>query len=352
LPNDARGKLDFTFKLTHRRQLSGSSMSRINYRRFSSISSTVCLPLFFLFLVACSRQPPTIAFIPQDTADDIWEPAHTAAAIVAKEKGFKVHWNGPTNSDDFQRQIVLLDRAIGRGDKGIIIAPDQSLALMTPLRHALSEGLPTVVVGSPLPLPAGGELYYVLNDEEEGGRIAAARLCERLGGKGSLAILGVRPDSPGLVLRLHAFESALALGCPGITIVAVRMSSGGEAQAENVAESVLESEPQLDAILAVSGIATMGASRALVVRHRDRQVLLVGYDQQLDQLYYLTQGLIDSLLVENTFAMGDLAIKMIMAHRSGQETAHTTLVKPILITRDNVYEPSLERILPHWRSAQ
>src|SRR6266849_322414 len=231
-----------------------------NHRRHSSSGQQavrLVLLFFLLFSASCAQQLRTIAFLPRDTADDLWEPAHKGAMNAARGSGFRVYWNGPTRSDDFQRQILLLDRAIRRGDQGIVIAPGQSLALMTPVLRAISAGLPTVVLGSPLPMPAAGTLSYVLNDEDEEGSIAAARLCERLHGMGLIAVLGVDPSTPGLVHRLHAFQMAIHRQCHDIAIVAVRMGSEDNGQAEQAAQEVLVGQPHLNAIFALTRFATL-----------------------------------------------------------------------------------------------
>jgi ribose transport system substrate-binding protein len=318
--------------------------------RASRGPQVLCLIFVLLLCTSCAERPRTIAFLPQETADDLWEPAHVGAMNAARGSGFRVYWNGPTRPDDVQRQILLLDRAIRRGDQGIVIAPGQSLSLMTPVLRAVSEGVPTVVLGSPLPMPATGTLSYVLNDEEDEGSIAAKRLCERLHGRGSIAVLGVSPGTPGIVLRLHAFQMAIARECPAAAIVAVRMGSEDKGQAEQAAQEVLLSQPHLNAILALTRNATLGAFRALRDRHKNEQVLLVGCDQQYEQLYYLSQGIIDSIIAQNTYEMASIAVRMILAQRNGQGMAPVARVKPVLLTHDNLYAPELAPIITYWRT--
>ncbi len=278
-----------------------------------------------LTLLGCAHQPPTIAFIPEEP-NDLWEPAHIAATNAARGSGFDLYWNGPTRRHDVQRQILILDHAIQKGVQGILIAPTEPLALMTPVQRAVSKGLPTVILGSPLPLPATGTLSYV-----------------------PVAVLGVHPGSASLFLRLRAFENALAVEFPGVTITSARMGSADEAEAEQTARELLNSEPNIDAIFALSAVATLGAFRAL----RDEQnskVLLVGCDQQYDLLYYLSLGKIDSIVAENTYEMGELGMKIVIAKKRGENPSQVIKVKPVLITLENMSAPEFVPILIHdWR---
>src|SRR6266481_1252243 len=299
-------------------------------------------------LLGCEHQPPTIALIPEEPGG-LWEPAHIAAMNAARGSGFNLYWNGPTRRHDVQRQILILDHAIQKGVHGILLAPAQPLALMTPVQRAVSMWLPTVIVGSPLPLSATGTLSYVLNGEDEEGKLAARRLGERLHGRGSVAVLGVHPGSASLFLRLRAFENALAVEFPGVTITSARMGSTDEAEAEQTARELLNSEPNIDAIFALSAVATLGAFRAL----RDEQnskVLLVGCDQQYDLLYYLSLGKIDSIVAENTYEMGELGMKIVIARIRGENPSQVIKVKPVLITLENMFAPEFVPILIHdWR---
>jgi ribose transport system substrate-binding protein len=309
---------------------------------------TGVLLLFLIAVFGCARQPPTIAFIPDETANDVWEPAHIAAAAAARGSGFRVYWNGPTRPDDVQRQLLVLNRVIQRGDQGILIVPAHSLALLTPVLRAAQKGVRIIVLGSPIPLEASANVSYIVNDEEEEGEVAARRLGERLHGKGTVAVLGVYPGTPGLFLRRRAFERALARDFNQIAIVSVRMGSNDEDQAEQIARETLQSNPYPDAIFALNRPALLGALRAL--RDETRTVLLVGCDQHNDVLYYLSRGRIDSVIAENAYEMGQLGIKMVIAQIHGAHTDRVTTIKPILVTRDNMYTPQLAPILIHdWR---
>ena len=304
--------------------------------------------LLACFSTGCrAPSPPTLAFIPQMTADDVWEPSHAGALQAVQRSGYHLYWNGPTDDADVQGQIALLDTVVARGYKGIILAPDRSLALMMPVEKALLHGIPIVIVGSPLPLPAQGKLFYVLNDEEQAGRLAALRIGQQLHGQGQVAILGIDPEAVGMVERVQAFGATLDKEFPGISIVTRRADSQSEPQAEQSTEDTLRAYPQLTAVFALTRNATTAAFEALQQSSRSRRVLLMGCSQRYELLYFLSQGWLDSLLVENTYDMGRQAAQTLLEEDAGRRPPSVQYVQPVLVTRQNMYDSALLPVLTH-----
>jgi len=298
--------------------------------------------------LSCARSSQlTIAFIPQTTADDLWEPAHLASLNATAKTGYGIYWNGPTSNNDIQTQVDLLDQAVDKRIAGMILAPDHPLALMMPVRRAVLSGIPLVVIGSPLPLVPSGKLFYVLNDEEEEGRIAARRIGAQLDGNGSVVILGLDPNNGGVFLRMQSFEVTLSREFPGITILSRHMGSNSEAQAEQAAHALLTGTRRPDAILALTRTATTGALHVIEDSGQGKRIILVGCDQNYGLLYNLSLGKIDSIIAQDTYAMGYRATQILLSERSGSDAPSTIYIKPILVTRENMYSPALLNVLTH-----
>ena len=176
------------------------AFERTTFHGFSAL--ILALGSLLLALSGCSRsRPPTIAVIPRTTALVLWESEHAGAEDAAKKTGFSIYWNAPTSEDDVERQIDFVEHAIRRKDAGLVLAPDQALAMMVPVRTAIAEGIPTVVVSSPLAIPPGPKLSYILNDEDATGAMAAERMGSILNGNGEVALLGIDSDISGIIQR-------------------------------------------------------------------------------------------------------------------------------------------------------
>jgi ribose transport system substrate-binding protein len=318
----------------------------LGHQRFAprvSMAAQISASLLLGCAFGCRMTPPTIAVIPRTTGMALWEPEHAGAQFTASRLGLRVYWNAPTREDDVQGQIALVERIIQRGYAGLVLSPDQNLALITVVQRALAHNIPTVIVGSGLPLEPGGRLSYVLNDDREMGTMAAARMGEILQGKGTVAIIGINPAIAGIPERVEGFDRTLASRFPELRVIERRSGSFNVPNEQQITEEVMNSHPDLNAIFAVSADATRGAYSALVELHRTRTVKLIGCDQDL--LMPLVTGEIDSVFAENTFEMGRKAVEIVANTRDGKAVPPITRLQPILVTKNNLRSPDIRKIL-------
>jgi len=312
---------------------------------------TACLAAAVLLGGCRMASKPVIAVIPRTTALVLWEAEHAGAEAAARKAGYTIYWNAPTSEDDVESQIAIVKRAIENGAQGLVLAPDQPLALMVPIRNFMARGIPIVVIGSPLSIPAGGKLSYILNDEDETGRTAARRIGLILHGHGSVAVLGIDPNVTGIVLRTDAFEEYLQAEFPNLTIADERTGGFNIAQAQEVTEDVMARNPHVDAILALNSSATRGAFIALQHKGLLGKVKLVACEQEL--IPPLVTGEIDSIIVENTYEMGYRAIEQIAAERRGEAVPAEMKLSPKLVTRENLNTPEVQQMLTmNWSGSK
>ncbi len=291
--------------------------------------------------------------VPQTTAQEIWEAEHAGVAKALLGTMWRERWNGPSSETEVDRQIALVQQAIRQRDGGLILAPDHPVALTTAVRMAAEQGMPVVILDATLNLPASLDVDYLLNDEQQTGALAADRVGAVLHGRGTVAVLGETPALMATMARAAAFRQRMTTRYPGITVLDPLPGRFRTNLAEQDTEELLASHPDLDAIFTLTVGATRGVYRGLKLKQRIRQVHLVACDQDLDLLYYLRLGEIDSLVAENTFAMGYQATRLITGHRAGGAQGQVLHFAPRLVTRENVDTPEIQQMLNmDWRPTQ
>jgi ribose transport system substrate-binding protein len=325
---------------------------RHSLRGFSAGSLTLLATLSVLFfLFGCNRSSNTIAVIPRACGTALWEPAHAGAAHVAHRKGLTLYWNAPAREDDVAGQIDLLEKVVGRGYAGIIISPDQTLPLRSPIRRIVSGGLPIVVMGTNLGISPSAKLSYVLNDDVAGGQMAARRVGKILNGKGSIAILGINPQLTGITARERSFENTLEHEYPDIKVAARKLGYYSLPQEQQVAEDLLNHAEPIDAIVALSHISTRGAFYALVEFDKVHTIKLVGFDQDL--MPPIRTGGIDSIVMESTYDMGRTAMEIMDAQLHGRSAPGISMVPPLLMTGENIDSPEIrQQLTANWWANQ
>ena|SRR5579884_445944 len=347
--NDIR-KTDFSIRVAHPVHSHHSSV------KASSRSLRLCLSgqtgFRFSFLLACMAVLSgchegnyRVAVIPRTTALTIWEAVHAGAEFAARPAGIQVYWNAPTSEDDIQQQAALVDRVVDEHYQGLVLAPDQPLALMSPVRRAIAQGVHTVVIASPLSIPAQKNLAYIVNDDEAAGRIAALRLGQVLSGHGSVAVVGINPESLSDLTILHAFEAALKEHFPDITITDLRTGTHNVTEAQQIADEVLATHSGLGAIFSLSAMASNGAVTALETRGLAGKVKLIGFEQSVELGNEVRAGTMDSLIAEDTYEMGHRALSMLAQYRSSSLPGQEIRLQPSLLTRENIDSPLARRLI-------
>jgi ribose transport system substrate-binding protein len=300
-----------------------------------------------------SSNSQTIAVIPRTTASELWESVHKGAEVAGHQTGFHIYWNAPTREDDIERQIGLVERVINDRPAGLVLAPDHYLALVGPVRHAMSQQIPIVVISSPLPIPAGKGLSYILNDDQEMGRLAAMRVGTLLKGKGTVGIVGLATKVMSIMIRARAFEAALSSHFPQIALVAREEGSPNIAELQQITGQMLVNYPQLDAILALDPVATTGTLDQLRALGKTRSIKLIGCDQDAALMFFVRQGEVDSIIIQNSNEMGSLAVRWIAARTRGEAVPDKVELTPVLVTKSNIDSPEIQKLLAvDWRSSR
>lgn len=298
---------------------------------------TLLLLLLLLAITGCrSSQQPVIAVIPRTTGTLLWDPMQSGAQLAAQRNGYRIYWNAPVREDDVEAQIALMQQAEARSVAGLIIAPTQGLALITPLRRAVEHGIPTVVVSSGLPIPIAGPLSYVLNDEDFGAELAADRI-SLLPKPPAILILGLNPDISGIMERARSLEALLRARYPGARIIK-RRGNFDAVHEQQVAEELLRSDPSITVVVGLMWSSTRGALDAIHDLNRCK-TKVIGFDP--DGALPFRFDALDSVIVQDTRTMGEDAVDLIALSREGLAKPDKKTVRPVLITRDNQNAPAL-----------
>jgi ribose transport system substrate-binding protein len=309
----------------------------------------ILIPLFALLIItACNRSAANksqkvIAVIPKGVSHSFWLTVKAGADAAGEDLNVKIDWNGPSRETDIAGQINFVENAINRRVDGIVLAPSHGDSLVQIVQRAQRQGIPVTIFDSGI--STEDYLSYVSTDNREGGVVAAKRIGERLGGKGKVAILGVKKGSVSTDEREDGFAATIKEQFPGIQIVQFLYGEADASKSLAAAENILTAHPDLNGMFASNESSTVGAVRAIRPRNLANKIVLVGFDATPDLVNNVREGAIDSLVLQNPFKMGYEGVKTVVEKLNGKEPQKRIDTGVKLLTKENIDTPEIQQLV-------
>jgi ribose transport system substrate-binding protein len=286
----------------------------------------------------------SIAVIPKGTTHEFWKSIRAGAEQAGREAGVETIWKGPQKEDDRSQQITVVEDFISRGVDGIVLAPLDDRALMRPVRDAVREGIPVVVIDSGLQ----GDDYvsYVATDNYRGGVLAAHRLGGLLGGRGRIFLIRYQEGSASTMLREAGFLDTVRKEFPDLVLLVQDQYAGATTEtAFQLAENLISRFPDVEGIFAPNESSTFGALRALQSSGLAGRVKFVGFDSSPKLIQGLRDGHLHGLVLQNPMKMGYLGVKTIVAHLRGEQVEKVIDTGVTVATAENMDDPEIKSLL-------
>lgn len=285
----------------------------------------------------------TIAVIPKGVSHSFWLTVKAGAEAAGKDLKVDIDWKGPAQETQIAEQISYVEDAINRGVDAIVLAPSHGDSLVKIVEKAQAKGIPVTIFDSGL--NSQNYVSYVSTDNRQGGVAAAMRMGEKLGGKGKVAVIGVKKGSVSTDERENGFIETIKSKFPGIQVVQHLYGEASATKSLDAAQNILTAHTDLNGIFASNESSTVGTVSAIKQRNLAGKVILVGFDSTPDLVRGVKEGLIDSLVIQNPYKMGYESVKTVVDKLNGKtpEKRIDTGVK--LMTKDNVDTPEIQQLI-------
>ena len=299
--------------------------------------------ILLVVMTACRRESVrVVGVVPKGANHIFWQTVHAGAVKAGREYHFDIEWNAPTLEIDSSRQIEIVESMINRRLAGIVLAPVDRRALVGVVERAEREGIPVSIFDSAI--DTTHILSYIATDNIEGGRMAARRMGEILGGKGKVGIIGFMAGSAATMEREDGFQSEIRKTFPGIQIVGLQFGMANRAKSMAETENMMNAHPDLAGIFADNESSSAGAVQALKSRVGSK-TKMVAFDASDQLIADLRAGAIDSLVVQNPFRMGYESTRAIALKLSGQTPTAKIDSGARLVRREDLDQPDVHALL-------
>jgi ribose transport system substrate-binding protein len=288
-----------------------------------------------------------IAVIPKGTTHEFWKSIHAGAVKASRELAVEIVWKGPLKEDDLKSQIDLVQSFAAQGVTGIVLAPLNETALGPSVKSAVRAGIPVVIIDSDL--KSQDHVSFVATDNRAAGRLAGEHMIKLLGNKGNVVVLRYQEGSASTHHREEGFLEALRKEANIILKSDNRYGGATTESAFSASENVLLAQGaekgEVNGVFTPNESTTFGMLLALDNAKHAGKVKFIGFDASEKLVAALSDGKIHGLVLQDPFTMGYLGVKTLVSHLRGQKVEKRIDTGSKLITRDNMNEPDMQRLL-------
>ena len=284
-----------------------------------------------------------IVLLAKSRNGDFWNTLKMGAEAAAKEFNISLVFDGPSSEDDVRGQRKLMRNYLANGMDALVVAPSDYELLVPDVNAVIREGVPVVSVDSDV---NSREISsYIGIDNYDAGRKAASKLQELSGNKAHHFIIlssSVGGRSEGQ--RVAGIKDEFAAAADKVVANLYDCESDVLKCAQRT-RSLLKSGERVDGILALNAAASVGAASALQELGLNGSVKLVAFENSIEELEWLQEGVVQATLIQNPFYMGYLSVKTALAAANHQKVKARIVTETRVIDSESMFWSDNQKIL-------
>src|SRR3954451_7646779 len=258
-----------------------------------------------------------------------------ADAAVAKAKALGYQTSAASHDDDPNKQSQLIDTAISRKAKAIILDNAGADASIGAVKKAKNASIPVFLIDREINATGIAKAQIVSNNAQ-GAQLGGAEFVKAMGGKGKyVELVGLATDTNAGV-RSKGYEDAIKQ-VPQLKQVAKQNADWDQQKAFNTMETILQRNKDIQGVIAGNDTMALGAVAALKAHGLSKKVKVVGFDGSPDAVQQVKSGTMDATVLQPAAQIAEMAVeqadKLIKTGKTGQPEKQA--IDCALITKAN-----------------
>ncbi|WP_238996717.1 substrate-binding domain-containing protein [Paenibacillus pinistramenti] len=273
---------------------------------------------------------------------DYWNTIRMGAEVAAKEYNVNLKFKAPTNENDTDGQIRLMEQSIQEKPDAIILSASDYMALAQVTDRASYAGIP--VISMDAEVASTKVKSYIGANNYEAGQQAAERLIQLTGTSAKIGIINFVKGARNADQREEGF-SDYAARFPGVKIVETAYCASDEKLAQKQTAEMLRHYPDLDGIVAMNAEASIGVGRAIEEVGSSSRVKVITFDNPPEMLELLQEKKVQAMVVQNAFSNGYLAVVTALRSAQGSSVEERYDTGTKVIDLENMLWPENQKLL-------
>jgi erythritol transport system substrate-binding protein len=288
--------------------------------------------VFALGTAAPAFAADLIAIITPSHDNPFFKAEADGAAAKAKDLGYEtlvlVH------DDDANKQSQLMDTAVARGAKAIILDNAGADATVAAVQKAKDAGVPSFLIDREINA-TGVAVSQIVSNNYQGAQLGGEEFVKLMGEAGNYVELVGKESDTNAGIRSQGYHDVIDQ-YPDLKMVAQQSANWSQTEAFEKMESMLQAHPDIKGVISGNDTMAMGAWAALEAAGRT-DVVVVGFDGSNDVRDSIQKGGIKATVLQPAYRQAELAVeqadKYIKTGSTGVDEKQ--LMDCVLINADN-----------------
>ncbi|TDL79336.1 D-ribose ABC transporter substrate-binding protein [Palleronia sediminis] len=227
-----------------------------------------------------------ISIIVTDPANPYWFTEGEVAKNTAEELGYEA--NVSAHKGDTNTESNLIDAAITNGAKAIILDPANADGSIGVVRKATEAGIPVFLVNAEIN-ESGIAIAQLVSNNAQGAALGAVKWQELVGDSAKYVEFFGNPADNNAATRSNGYNTVLSQ-YPDLEKVAQEVANWDRTQGYNKMQSIIQANPQIDAVISGNDEMALGAIAALKEAGKNEGVIVGGFDGSPDAVEAVRSG--------------------------------------------------------------
>jgi erythritol transport system substrate-binding protein len=246
-----------------------------------------------------------IAIITPPVENPFFKAEADAAAAKAKALGYKT--SVASHDDDPNKQSELIDAAISRKAKAIILDNAGADATIGPVRKAKAAGIPVFLIDREINA-TGIATAQIVSNNSQGAQLGAQEFVKALGEKGKYVELVGKESDTNAGVRSKGYTDVLSQ-YPGLKRVARQSANWDQQEAFNKMETILQRNRNIDGVIAGNDTMALGVVAALKSAGLTKKVKVVGFDGSPDVISAIKKDQVQATVLQPAALIAEMAVQ-------------------------------------------
>ncbi|WP_241243144.1 ABC transporter substrate-binding protein [Paenibacillus whitsoniae] len=271
-----------------------------------------------------------------------WQAVKQGAEKAAKEFNVEITFEGPETETQVDKQIEMLQAALGKKPQAIAFAALDSKAATPLLEKAKASKIP--VIGFDSGVDSDIPVTTAATDNKAAAALAADKMAALIGNEGEIALVVHDQTSRTGVDRRDGFTNRIKEKYPNIKIVDTQYGGGDQLKSTDLAKAIIQAHPNIKGFFGANEGSAIGVLNAVTELKKDK-IVVIGYDSGKQQLDAIRSGKMAGAITQDPIGIGYWSVKAAVQAIKGETVPKNIDTGFHWYDKTNIDSPDIKALL-------